>query len=139
MSETIEQRLSRIEKYLFSKNEETPEISFNHSASKIISVVSRATKLNESDIIGRSRKRQFVLARYVAINMISSLISPTMTMQEIGLFFGYRDHSTIVHAKNCHNDAYFTKDKEYIQVFEKCCELYYKELNHQSEPIINPS
>ena len=68
--------------------------------------------LTREQLIGKGRKQDVVTARHVAMFLIRSLIGSHFTA--IGLHFGNRDHSTVIHAvstvkKKCKNDPSFAR------------------------------
>ena len=69
-------------------------------------------KLTQEQLIGKGRKQEVVTARHVAMFLVRSLIGSHFTA--IGLYFGNRDHSTVIHAvstveKKCKNDPSFAR------------------------------
>ena len=62
----------------------------------IIGRVSEATNLTEEVLISASRKKPLVEARQVAIYLCREIIGTPLV--ELGLHFGGRDHTTILHA-----------------------------------------
>ena len=68
--------------------------------------------LTQEQLTGKGRKQDVVTARHVAMFLIRSLIGSHFTA--IGLHFGNRDHSTVIHAvstveKKCKNDPSFAR------------------------------
>lgn len=61
---------------------------------KVCDVVAGYYDLRTADILGKSRQRQVVFARQVAMTMCRSML--TMSLPEIGRVFGGRDHSTVL-------------------------------------------
>ena len=70
-----------------NKEELTPE--------RIINVIVRYYKISKSDIYGKTRKKNVVLARYMAMWFVRSITK--ISYQKIGGIFGNRDHSTVLH------------------------------------------
>ena len=71
--------------------------------------------LTREQLIGKGRKQDVATARHIAMFLIRSLIGSHFTT--IGLHFGNRDHSTVIHAvntveKRCKNDPSFAKRVE---------------------------
>jgi len=62
----------------------------------IIKRVSEITHIKEKDIVGASRKMQIAEARQISIFLCRELL--TESLVNIGLHFGGRDHSTVLHA-----------------------------------------
>ena len=66
--------------------------------------------LTQEQLTGKGRKQDVVTARHIAMFLVRSLIGSHFTA--IGLHFGNRDHSTVIHAvntveKKCKNDPSF--------------------------------
>lgn len=66
------------------------------TAEDIIKRVSEITNIKEKDIVGSSRKMQIAEARQISIFLCRELLSSSLVT--IGLHFGGRDHSTVLHA-----------------------------------------
>ena len=62
----------------------------------IIDIVGKYYNINRSDILGKSRRKEIILARHISMWMIRNVIN--MTYKEIGYLFKSRDHSTIMAA-----------------------------------------
>jgi len=65
-------------------------------AKSIIDEVSRETEVPKPAILGRSRRRRLVRARWMAIARIR--LETDLSLPEIGDLMGGRDHTTILHA-----------------------------------------
>ena len=68
--------------------------------------------LTQELLTGKGRKQDVVTARHIAMFLVRSLIGSHFTT--IGLHFGNRDHSTVIHAvstveKKCKNDSSFAR------------------------------
>lgn len=63
---------------------------------KIVEIVSKYYNLNKTDILGKSRRKDIILARHVSMWMIRNIINKTY--KEIGNFFKGKDHSTVMNA-----------------------------------------
>ncbi len=62
----------------------------------IVKRVSEVTKIGEKDIVGASRKKEIAEARHMSVYLVREILkTPLIT---IGLHFGGRDHSTVLHA-----------------------------------------
>lgn len=64
----------------------------------IIEYVAKYYKVAKKDILGKSRKKDIVLARHISMWLIRSQID--ISLEQIGTIFGNRDHSTVVNALN---------------------------------------
>ena len=61
---------------------------------KIIEIIAKYYKLSKSEIQGKSRKKEIVLARHISMWMIRNITN--LTYKEIGKIFKDRDHSTVM-------------------------------------------
>ncbi len=68
--------------------------SKNINAERILDIVSNYYKLNKNDIIGKSRRREIVLARHISMWLIRNLTNTTY--KGIGKLFRGKDHSTVM-------------------------------------------
>ena len=73
-------------------NDAFKEITIN----RVISFVSSFYNISDRLIVGKSRKQDVVLARQVAMYLSREFTGSTLV--KIGLHFGKRDHSTVIHA-----------------------------------------
>jgi chromosomal replication initiator protein len=68
------------------------------------------------DVMSKSRKKELVMARQLAIYFIRKHTS--YSLKQVGMYFGGRDHSTVCHAIGCisglpvHDEQF--KDREYF-------------------------
>ena len=69
------------------------------SANDIVKRVSEATKITEKDIIGSSRRMPIAEARQISIYLCREIMGSSL--MDIGVQFGGRDHTTVLHA--CRN------------------------------------
>lgn len=61
---------------------------------KVCEMVASYYDLRTADLLGKDRKRQVVFARQVAMSICRSMLN--MSLPEIGLNFGGRDHTTVL-------------------------------------------
>ncbi len=66
------------------------------TAADVIKRVAEATKIPEKDIIGRSRRKPIAAARQIAVYLCREILGASL--MDIGMHFGGRDHTTILHA-----------------------------------------
>ena len=66
--------------------------------SRVISIVAKYYKISESDITGKSRRKDLALIRHISIYLVREVTN--LNYVAIGKFFGNRDHSTIISAYN---------------------------------------
>jgi chromosomal replication initiator protein len=59
-------------------------------------------KITLGDLRGKAKTKEVALPRQVAMFLINKLIKPTL--KENGVYFGGRDHSTVLHAVNTIKD-----------------------------------
>ena len=82
----------------------------------IISQVAKYFHLTFDDIVGRSRTKNIALARQVAMYLVRELTS--MSLNDIGLVFGGKDHTTVMHAYTRISDEMQEKQEIYNYVME---------------------
>ncbi|WP_027120524.1 chromosomal replication initiator protein DnaA [Mycoplasmopsis lipofaciens] len=70
----------------------------NITPDSIIEYVSKYYKIPKKEVLGKTRKKEVVLARHIAIYIIRKQLD--LSLDEIGRCFGNRDHSTILNAIN---------------------------------------
>ena len=73
----------------------TISLPTNAIAADTLTEVCRVLNLDELDVVGRSMLRRRVEARQVVYALIR--IRTDMSLEEIGLAFGGRDHTTVLH------------------------------------------
>ena len=66
------------------------------SMEDIIQKVSNISSISEAEIVGKSRKSEISDARQVSMYLSREIIGTSLN--NIGLFFGGRDHTTVIHA-----------------------------------------
>jgi chromosomal replication initiator protein len=64
--------------------------------------VSEYFKINTEDLKAKTRKKEIVMARQVAMYFAKEYTNHSL--KSIGYHFGGRDHSTVIHAVQCVND-----------------------------------
>jgi chromosomal replication initiator protein len=74
---------------------------------KIINTVSHITKISISDMTSSCRKKELLFARYYAIYYLRK--HTDMTLKELGLVMGNRDHATIINSLKIVNNLMETK------------------------------
>tara|TARA_B110000495_G_scaffold30467_1_gene23290 strand:- start:1326 stop:2663 length:1338 start_codon:yes stop_codon:yes gene_type:complete len=72
------------------------QVSRDLSMEDIVRKVVEITGINEINIVGKSRKKEIVEARQTAMFLCRSLLDASLS--SVGLFFGGRDHTTVMHA-----------------------------------------
>jgi chromosomal replication initiator protein len=76
----------------------SPELSIED----VVKKVSEISNVSEIEIVGKSRKMEVAEARQVSMYLCRKIIGTSLN--NIGVFFGGRDHSTVIHAvKNWEN------------------------------------
>ena len=66
------------------------------TAEEIVRRVSETTHIQEKDIVGASRKMEIAEARHISIYLCREILGTPLV--SIGMNFGGRDHSTVLHA-----------------------------------------
>ncbi|HAH53296.1 chromosomal replication initiator protein DnaA [Bifidobacterium sp. UBA6881] len=87
----------------------------------IITQVAKYFYVTFDDIVGRSRTKKIALARQIAMYLVRELTS--MSLNDIGLVFGGKDHTTVMHAYTRINDEMQEKQEIYNYVMELTVQL----------------
>ena len=66
------------------------------SIENIVKKVSQVPQVDEKEIVGKSRKMEIAEARQVSMYLCREIMG--VSLNNIGLFFGGRDHTTVMHA-----------------------------------------
>jgi len=80
-----------------------PEPSRPVMISTILDVVARRFNVRVSDIQGKKRAKTFTLPRHVCMFLARQLTS--QSLEQIGGYFGNRDHTTVLHASRAIGEA----------------------------------
>lgn len=72
------------------------ESNINYSIENIQEVITNKYNINLDMLVGKSRKKEIAEARMSAMYLARNYTS--LSLKSIGLYFGGRDHSTVVHA-----------------------------------------
>jgi chromosomal replication initiator protein len=72
--------------------------AINISIDNITKVVCQEFKVDENKVREKNRKKEVVLARQIAMFLSKELTKSSL--KTVGLHFGGRDHSTVIHARN---------------------------------------
>jgi chromosomal replication initiation ATPase DnaA len=83
----------------------------------IMATVSDVTNIPISQMKSKSRKREIVYARAICCKMLKEYTS--LSLNSIGLILGGRDHSTVIHALETHENIVW-QDYEFKLQSEKC-------------------
>jgi chromosomal replication initiator protein len=91
-----------------------PIIPVNNDVESIQELLSEFYGVSISDMKGKTRKREVVIARQLAIYFIKA--TTTLTLKAIGSNFGTRDHSTVIHSLETVQNLCDT-DKKFLRQF----------------------
>ncbi len=72
------------------------------SIENIVKKVSEVSQVKENDIVGKSRKMEIAEARQVSMYLCRDIMGTSLN--NIGMFFGGRDHTTVMHALKTVNE-----------------------------------
>lgn len=78
-----------------SSNNQSNEITI----SKIVSVTCDYFSIKQADICGKKKTKELVEPRQMAMYLVTSIL-PEVPLASIGQFFGGRDHTTVIHARD---------------------------------------
>jgi chromosomal replication initiator protein len=82
---------------------------------KIQEVVATYFNVSVEALRGKSRKREIAYARMVAMTLMTEITNHSL--KTIGSFFGGRDHSTVIHARDTMNELREQKDLTICEAF----------------------
>lgn len=82
-------------------------------AEKIMAIVSEHFRISPEALRGKSRKREIVFARMIAMTMMCEHTS--LSLKAIGALFGGRDHTTVIHARDSIVSRRANGDNDVIQ------------------------
>lgn len=82
----------------------------------IIDIVCRVLDVEKEELISKSRERHIVEARQIAMYFIHRYCN--LSLKPIGNLFGGRDHSTVIHARECVRDCMNVKGHGLWQKFQ---------------------
>lgn len=68
------------------------------TADEIIECTCRYFNVNKTDVVGKKKNKEIVEPRQIAIYLINELM--TLPLTSIGEFFGGREHTTVMHARD---------------------------------------
>jgi chromosomal replication initiation ATPase DnaA len=87
-------------------------------ANEILDNVCKALGYPKDSVISKSRKREYVFARSIAVYYI--LKETKLADKTIGLVIGSRDRTTVINCRQTHDDMVFSRDKQYMEYLNKC-------------------
>lgn len=88
--------LEQLEKWLALSA--TPALSNHATARQLTRECAERHGFTYNDVIGGGRKKELVRARHEAMAAVYQALSPAWSLPKIGMFFGGRDHTTVLHA-----------------------------------------
>ena len=88
----------------------SPELSIED----VVKKVSEICNISETEIVGKSRKMEVAEARQISMYLSRNIIGTSLA--SIGVFFGGRDHSTVIHAVKTVKEKILKTDKTRKQV-----------------------
>ncbi len=88
----------------------------NISIASIQEIVARQYNVATDQLIARNRKKEIAWARQVAMYLCAELTNSSL--QSIGTYFGNRDHSTVIHARDLVTKQ-ITHDDHFAQLITK--------------------
>jgi chromosomal replication initiation ATPase DnaA len=108
---------NRLDDFMHLVEDEQGEEEINNATFEcILQIVSAHFQISEHDLLSRKRVANIVCARQVAMFLTKNLLD--ISIPEIGMRFGGRDHTTVIHSINriqdeMNNDPEF-KDSVYL-------------------------
>lgn len=83
----------------------------------VTQVVAECFKVSVNDIIGPSRKQDLMNSRHIAVSISKEISS--LTLKEVGRYFGGRDHTTVINSVSKTSDLRDT-DKMFKMKYDYC-------------------
>ena len=96
---------------------------------KIIAELAECMGATATEIKGKSRKRELVITRQIAMYCIKQITG--LSLKSVGIALK-RDHTTVIHSIKCVNDMYDTKNDEFMECFKKLPHLYKVLISHDT-------
>ncbi len=56
--------------------------------------------VNKDDVLGKKKTKDVVLPRQIAMYLICDILGQSMPLANVGEYFGGRDHTTVIHARD---------------------------------------
>ena len=72
--------------------------------------------VNKADLIGKKKNKEIVVPRQICIYLICDILEQGMPLVTIGEYFGGRDHTTVMHARDKISEEIKTNDVTAAQV-----------------------
>jgi len=88
----------------------------------VVRRVSEISKVPEKEIVGKSRKMEIAEARQISMYLCRNIIGTSLN--NIGVYFGGRDHTTVMHAVKT-----VDKKQEKIERIRKMVHVLTQEMN----------
>ena len=73
-------------------------------------------RVSKAELIGKKKNKEIVIPRQVCIYLICDILGQAMPLVNIGEYFGGRDHTTVMHARDKISDVIKTNDVIAAQV-----------------------
>ena len=104
-------------------------------ADALLRIVELKTGINRAEIFKNNRKRKFVMARCLYVNLmhIFTDLSETELSKKIS-----KDRGTVYHMYKVHEDL-ISVDKAYIKMFEECSDRYVAMVCNAKYTLIDPA
>ena len=104
-------------------------------ADALLKIVELKTGINRVEIFKSNRKRKFVMARCLYVNLmhIFTDLSETELSKKIS-----KDRGTVYHMYKVHEDL-ISVDKAYIKMFEECSDRYVAMVCNAKYTLIDPA
>ncbi len=118
----IEECLLLVEKYIEKTLDKKIKITYSENTDKIsihniMDIVSKVSGISINDMKNKNRKPKIHDARRVAIYL--SLKYTSKSLNNIGKYFGNRDHATIIHTRKIVNELIECDDKIIMDLINK--------------------
>lgn len=75
-----------------------PRNGFKTEPKKVLETICQYFNLNQKDLVGAKRQKEFVLPRHITMFILSEHLN--LTVEKIGQLLGKRDHTTVMHGRD---------------------------------------
>ena len=80
--------------------------------------------MKKEELIGKKKTKEIVLPRQICIYLICDILGQSVPLVSIGEYFGGRDHTTVMHARDKISEEIKTNDLVAAQVKDVRDKIY---------------
>ena len=82
----------------------------------VVSATCEYYSITKDELIGKKKNKEIVVPRQICMYLICDIIGPSVPLMSVGEYFGGRDHTTVMHARDKISDVIKTNDVIAAQV-----------------------